>query len=218
MNGYNHLLNRRCFACGLIVATTAPIFGTLARASGSPFCEYSVDGGWGGASRREYITREARPNDPSNIPQVVSRIMDALSFNADFDVFLAEHENNAFATVARGRKILVVDVGFVDRLNRIVGTQWAAISVIAHEIGHHIAGFSGDRHRCELNADYWSGQSLQRLGSARDSAMRAILLVGSDQDTPTHPNKRRRIQIIARGWDDASQGRIDYSFCDACRG
>jgi hypothetical protein len=214
----NHLVNRRCVACGLIVAAAAPVFATVAHASGPPFCEFSVEAGWGGTRRREYIVREARDDDSSGISNVVSRIMGALSFNADFDVYIAEHENNAFATVARGRKILVVDVGFVAGLNQRTGTQWAAISVIAHEIGHHIAGFSGDRHRCELNADYWSGQSLQRLGSGRDPAMRALLLVGNDQDTPTHPNKRRRAQIVARGWDDASQGRIDYSFCDECRG
>ena len=140
-----------------------------------------------------------------------------LSVTAKFNIYIAENEDNAFATVADGQKILVVDVGFLEKLNRLSGTEWGAIQVIAHEIGHHIAGFIADRHRSELNADYWSGQSLQRLGSDRRAATRAIMAVGTENDTPTHPNKHRRAAVIEQGWQDASEGLIDYSFCTACR-
>jgi hypothetical protein len=159
----------------------------------------------------------AESNDKSGIPKVVDKIKDALSIQADFDVYIAEQEDNAFATVANGRKLLVVDVGFLEKLNRRANSDWGAIQVIAHEIGHHIAGFSNDRHRSELNADYWSGQSLQRLGSAKTAATSAILAVGTEFDTPSHPNKNLRATTIERGWDDAKKGRIDYSFCDNCR-
>lgn len=208
---------RRRLASIFISALATPIVNVRAEST-RPFCSYSLRRGWGDTGPQEYITREARRNnDPSGVPQVVDGIMKSLSFNVDFGVFLAEGEDNAFATVAGGRKILVVDVDFVDRLNRMVGTQWAAISVIAHEVGHHIAGFSADRHRSELNADYWSGQALMRLGSSRQSAMKAILTVGTDQDTDTHPNKRTRAATISRGWEDAGSGRVDYTFCDNCR-
>ncbi|TYO68400.1 hypothetical protein FXV83_00785 [Bradyrhizobium hipponense] len=143
--------------------------------------------------------------------------MRTLGFKVDFDIFIAEKEDNAFASVANGHKILVVDVGFVSKMNRVAGTEWGAIQIIAHEVGHHIAGFGGDRHRNELNADYWSGQACQRLGSAKDAAEKAILAVGTDADTPSHPNKRRRADIIGQGWEDAKLGKIDYSFCDNCR-
>src|SRR5207302_1886548 len=83
---------------------------------------------------------------------------------------IAEQEDNAFATIASGRKVLVVDVDFLDQLNRVSRTQWAAIQVIAHEIGHHIAGFLPNPHLSELSADYWSGQALQRLGSSETAA------------------------------------------------
>jgi hypothetical protein len=151
------------------------------------------------------------------VPQVVDQIKRRLSINVTFDIYIAENEDNAFATVANGRKILVVDVGFLEKLNKVARTEWSAISVIAHEVGHHIAGFSANKHRGELNADYWSGQSLRRLGSARDAATSAILAFGTDLDTPSHPNKSRRAAAIERGWDDAAAGRIDYDFCDDCR-
>lgn len=180
-----------------------------------PFCSFSLRYGWS-AERREYVTRRASPNDRSGVPQIVRRIREELSITPDFTILITEQEDNAFATVANGQKILGIDVDFLANLNRQVGTQWAAIQVIAHEVGHYIAGFGSDSHRSELNADYWSGQALSRLGSSRDAATAAILTVGSDVDTSSHPNKRLRASIIGRGWDDARGERIDRSFCISC--
>lgn len=209
-------LSRRCVTCGLAASFVAG-FSIEPALAARPVCLFSVTDGWDGTTTREFITRQARSNDPSGVTDVVDRIMSSMSFKADFDIFIAEHDDNAFATVANGRKLLVVDVGFVKRVNRVAGTEWGAIQVIAHEVGHHIAGFSDDRHRSELNADYWSGQACQRLGSAKEAAQKAILAIGSNADTPTHPNKRRRAEIIGQGWEDAGRGKIDYTFCDGCR-
>jgi len=192
---------------------------SLKGASAYPFCMYSLSRGWSDddSGTGDYITRHAGLNDRSGVPQVVTQIEHALHFHASFEVLIAEQEDNAFATVAKGRKILVIDVDFLDRLNRMSRTRWAAIQVIAHEVGHHIAGFLRDPHVSELNADYWSGQSLQRLGSSLSAATRAILTIGTEYDTPSHPNKYRRRDTIAQGWGDAASNRIDYSFCSGCR-
>lgn len=211
-------LDRRALCFGILCFGLTAIPSPLQAVPGvRPFCRFSLVDGWTDDGPAEYITRKAKPNDVSGIPQVVDRIKNALSIRASLEIYIAEQEDNAFATVANGRKILVVDVGFLQKLNRVSRTEWGAIQVIAHEVGHHIAGFSADRHRGELNADYWSGQSLQRLGSAKAAATAAILAVGTDVDTSSHPSKHRRAQIIGRGWDDAKERRIDYSFCDGCR-
>lgn len=119
--------------------------------------------------------------------------------------------------MAGGRRIVAVDVNFVENINRAARSEWGAIQVIAHEIGHHIAGFSADRHKAELNADYWSGRALHRLGASRSAATSAILAIGSNVDSSSHPSKFRRAAIIEKGWDDSSAGRVDYAFCDDCR-
>lgn len=213
-------MRSRRFACGcLVLGGLSPLIFApqSAHAKTPPFCGFSVKDGWFGKPGSEYVTHRAGPRDKSGVPQVISRILKALSINPEIDVFLAEREDNAFATVAGGRKIIVVDVAFVEKVNRIAKTQWGAIQVIAHELGHHIAGFSDDRHRAELNADYWSGQALQRLGAARAASTKAILAIGSEIDTDTHPSKHRRAPTIEKGWDDALAGKIDYSFCDGCK-
>jgi predicted Zn-dependent protease len=203
----------------------ASVFDSPRRAfsqSALPICRFSRQSGWVATLPQQFIVRRADAEDSSGVPEVVRRITEALSFSAEFDVFISSEENNAFATIAGGKKVLVVDVGFVNWLNRRVGTEWAAISVIAHEIGHHIAGFPQydrreDRHRSEVNADYWSGQALQKLGAARESSLLTILRIGNVSDTSTHPSRLRRAEAIGKGWDDARERRIDYSFCDGCR-
>jgi hypothetical protein len=103
-------------------------------------------------------------------------------------------------------------------VNTTSNNEWAAIQVLAHEVGHHVAGFDTDRHRGELNADYWSGQMLQRLGAAREATTAAInATVRDDTDSPTHPGRSRRVQAIVTGWDHALANHIDYEFCLTCK-
>lgn len=181
-----------------------------------PFCGYSIEDGWLGFAAREYVARRATRKDVSGIPQVIESIEDSFDIAVDFDVLILVDEDNAYATVANGRKVVAADVHFLEHLNSIVGTDWAAIQVLAHEVGHHIAGFHADRHRSELHADYWSGQALQRLGSSEESATAAILRIGTAGDTSSHPNKYDRAEYIKRGWRDAQKGVVDYALCDGC--
>ena len=220
MTNDGYLAGRRrilCSLCATGVLALGPL--ALARSAPRPFCRYSLnDNEWSDTGPHEYVARRATsPTDSSGVPQVVRRINRALSINPDFDILILRGDDNAFAGVAGGRRILGIDVGFLVRLNQHVGTEWSAISIIAHEVGHHIAGFSTSRFRNELNADYWSGHALQRLGSSKRAAARTILAIGTEYDTDTHPNKRDRAAKIRQGWDDASEGRTDYSHCMNCR-
>jgi SepF-like predicted cell division protein (DUF552 family) len=215
MNGFSKILITTIVWCLTSAATQA---GPL------PFCQFSVDGGWSnkpsaGFLNKEssYIVRKASLKDKSGIPEIISKIEKSLSISVPIDVYIAEDEDNASATIMNGKKVIIADVDFLDEINSTSKTEWGAIQVLAHEVGHHIAGFDSDSHRGELNADYWSGQVLQRLGAARSASTRAILAVGTDFDTNSHPAKNKRAKIIAQGWDDAAQDYIDYSFCLDCR-
>ncbi len=211
-------MHRRSVLAAAACAAIFPRDALFAQQRLRPFCRFSIEDGWSTAPPvSQYVTHRAGPNDRSGVPVVVDRIKQVLSFRNPIDILMAQDEDNAMATVAGGKRVLIIDVGFLQKLNRLSGTQWGAIQVIAHEVGHHIAGFTGDRHSAELNADYWSGQALQRLGSSPAAATSAILAVGTDEDTESHPNKRRRAQKILAGWEDARAGRIDYSHCQSCR-
>jgi hypothetical protein len=200
-------------------------FGSFAAYSGFayaqrriPFCCFSLTSGWSDRGGGKILAKEVRNDDPSGIPKVVSRIEQALHFSSKIEVLIVKgKEENAFATVADGRRLLVIDEGFLRGANRKAESDWAAVEIIAHEVGHHIAGFVDDPYACELNADYWSGQTLQRLGSDEAAAKSAILAVGNETDTPSHPNKFARAAVVSAGWQDSKNNVVDYSRCTRCR-
>jgi len=88
-------------------------------------------------------------------------------------------------------------------------STWAPISIMAHEVGHHLNGHTldnrGSRPRIELEADYYSGFILQRLGASFDDARTAMDRLGSPSATTTHPAKHDRLASIASGWTKACE-------------
>lgn len=220
MNGRRVVRGLCCGVGTLLLAVLLLVPWAHAQGTQLPFCRFSLnDHQWSNTGPLEYLAQRVNPgNDSSGLTEVVRKINRSLAIGPAFEILILKGDNNAFAAIANGRRILAIDVGFVDRVNREVGTDWAAISIIAHEVGHHVDGFSpGNSIRRELNADYWSGQVLQRLGASKHAATRAILRIGTDYDSVTHPNKWARAEKISQGWTDASQGRIDYSHCMNCQ-
>jgi hypothetical protein len=82
--------------------------------------------------------------------------------------------------------------------------DWAALSILAHEVGHHLSGHSlrvgGSRPDLELEADRFSGFILYKLGATIDEATAAMNLLSNPNGTITHPSKFLRISAIREGW------------------
>lgn len=185
------------------------------------FCGFNLrDGYYYEEEELQFITREAKPGDKSGIPDVVEEIEKAIGVKASIKVYIAKDEDNCFATIAQGgQRILVADHLFLNRVNDASGTRWAAISVLAHEIGHHIAGFNrrSTALESELDADYWSGYALEKLGANQDASTKCIMHFGTEQDTDSHPNKYSRAETIRKGWKDAKEGTFDKDRCQSCK-
>lgn len=188
-------------------------------AKGGFFCGFSTEvkgGYYSSAQQAQYITERAKAGDRYGIYDVVSEIKAILNIRALIDVYVAEAENNAMATTgAGGRKIIIADYNFLKTVNRDAGTEWAAISILAHELGHHIAGL-GRGLSGELDADYWSGYVLYKLGASKEASIKCIMHFGTEQNTSSHPNKYLRAKTIKQGWDDAANGSYDPARCRDC--
>jgi hypothetical protein len=168
---------------------------------------------------KSYTVRQAGTGDESGIYDVVEEIKKSIRINTPFDVFITADEDNAFATIGEnGKRIILADHMFLVRINKDSGTQWGAISILAHEIGHHIAGFSrySTKLESELDADYWSGYALQKLGASKNASTKAIMKYGTETDTDSHPNKYSRASAIEKGWEDAKKGFFDTDRCEGC--
>ena len=225
-NGYGYCC-RRSFALRLFAGGVMVSVGLSGRAQTgieqvvlNRGCRFSKDG-WSGTGDQVIKATRVRMDNhrhPTGIPQVVVEITEALSIDHEFDIYVSQGQSDAMASPDGDRGMLILDTEFLKDLNRRTGTDWSAIHVIAHEIGHHIAGFSDDLHRNELYADYWSGLILGRLGAPSDEAWRAFgsgILGG--EATRTHPSGSERIKMVRLGWEHARKGTIDFSYCDGCR-
>src|SRR5450432_550427 len=102
------MISRRNFVKLSMGTLAAVCFAEVeASAAGLPFCRFSIRDGWSAAGPEEYISHRAGPKDKSGVPQVVNMIRHTLSVTPTFDILIAKEEDNAFATVAGGKKILV---------------------------------------------------------------------------------------------------------------
>lgn len=205
------------FLCCLIVSATL----SQNNYQNNRFCGFDTKSGFNNTVRRSFYSKTvARSDDKSGIPEVVEKIEKVLKFDVPILIYIAQEEDNCFASIdADGNRILIADYQFLVTVNKTVGTEWAAISVLAHEVGHHIAKMGRHENQVddELDADYWCGQILQRLGASINASIRCIMKYGSDKPTKTHPDKNTRIEMIKKGWKDAADKVIDYTKCDDCK-
>ena len=90
--------------------------------------------------------------------------------------------------------------------------KWAPVTVLAHEIGHHInydiSWYGSFKHPWskELQADYVSGYVMQKLGVSLEDALSAFKTMFSWYGSYTHPDTPRRIDALSLGYLRASQG------------
>ena len=117
---------------------------------------------------------------------------------------------NAEAQIGEdGQRYIFYNSTFMRELGAKTRQFWSQVFVIAHEVGHHIAGhldFAGQNHRVELEADRYAGFILGRMGATHDEALAAIDGIGAGAASATHPPRDQRIQIVSLGWNDGAGG------------
>ena len=145
--------------------------------------------------------------------QIAQQIIDAVGLKPSFEVQPANIENAA-AVVYGGKRYVLYNPTFINNLVKTTGTEWAAISVLAHEIGHHLNGHTvsarGSQPALELEADEFSGFVLRKMGATLAQAQAAMKTLASATASRTHPGQYDRLASIERGWnhaDDQLAGR-----------
>ncbi|RYZ24266.1 MAG: membrane-binding protein [Chitinophagaceae bacterium] len=143
----------------------------------------------------------------SEAPYYVQEIMNTVGLKPNFKVQAARIDNAA-AVVYGGQRYILYNPSFIDQLVGRTGNKWAAVSVLAHEIGHHLDGHTvtsaGSQPELELEADEFSGLVLHRMGASLADAQAAMRTIAADAATRTHPGRSDRLTAIARGWNKVS--------------
>lgn len=145
----------------------------------------------------------------------INNMMDQINWQQNFQVREQNGINNAYATVIRNQRYIVYDNRFLENLDSYAGTKWASISVLAHEVGHHyhnhVLSNTGSSPSKELEADFFSGYVMAKLGASLEQAKAAMSEIASPRASSSHPAKADRLNSIAKGWNDAMGNSIETS-------
>ncbi|MGV3588712.1 MAG: membrane-binding protein [Adhaeribacter sp.] len=139
---------------------------------------------------------------------IIKEIIDVVGLKPRFEVREADVDNAA-AVIYNGQRYILYNRQFVAAVNNAVKTDWAAVSILAHEIGHHLNGHtlsrSGSNPQDELEADEFSGFVLRKMGAGLADAQAAMRLLSDEEGSYTHPGRSSRLASISKGWQSANE-------------
>jgi hypothetical protein len=154
-----------------------------------------------------------RKEIPGDCGSMVERIMQFTGLPQNFDVVEAPVPNAAAVILLdqqqMPRRVIAFNRDFLGVVERATGgNRWAPVSIMAHEIGHHLSGHTitpgGSQPPTELEADKFSGFVLYKMGASLVDAQKAMAtLVAEGPDGATHPGRGKRLGAIQEGWRQA---------------
>lgn len=135
--------------------------------------------------------------------KALEKVMSFAGLEPNF-IIKAANVPNAAAVIQGPQRMILYNQTFMESIQNSTKSDWSKLSILAHEIGHHLQGHTlqagGSRPEIELQADKYSGFILQRMGASLDNAQVAMKMIGSEQGSATHPAKQARLAAIANGW------------------
>ena len=162
-----------------------------------------------------YTLSESKINLKVASEREMEQIKSILSYSGlpiNFDIYSSDIEN-AVAVMIDNKRYIIYDPKLLQYTDENSNSYWTSMSILAHEIGHHLSGHTlnnnDDKLNNELQADKFSGFILYKLGATLIQAQTAINQLGTEQDTDTHPSKYKRMDIIKMGWEEASVQRYE---------
>lgn len=157
---------------------------------------------------------------PEESEKIIDEIMSRLSLSPNFIVKDCPNIANACALIDRTDnavdtvRYILVNHEFLKRINLNAKTDWAAVSVLAHEIAHHLNGHTlsdkGSQPNKELACDEFSGFVLKTLGASLEESLAGMVSMPQSAGSVTHPSTKKRISAIEKGWRNADLVQVKY--------
>ena len=164
-------------------------------------------------------------NDVS-VEKLVVQIVEKFGTKNAFLIIPCDRTPNAKATIDQnGRPYILYNSEFLKSVKSLNFTttsipsnmtNWETISVLAHEIAHHLNYHLVNSHpdatfqSMELEADETTGFILYKLGATLDESQRAMRSASvSIEGSYTHPPRAQRLDAIRKGWEKAENKITD---------
>jgi hypothetical protein len=141
---------------------------------------------------------------------IVGRVAGVVGLKPNFEVLQA-NVPNAAAVIHEQKRYILYSLLFLQKIREQTATDWAGMTILAHEIGHHLNGHTltdgGSRPALELEADTFAGRAVKLMGGTLDQALAAyqpMPVEGSE----THPPKSARLEAVTAGWTAPAQAAV----------
>lgn len=150
----------------------------------------------------------------------VIKIVSYTGLAQNFQIIESAGIPTARAYIKKKQRYIEYNPKFMLRVKDRTKSDWGSISVLAHEIGHHLSGHTLAKRKVnkreenlkeELDADRFSGFILYKMGATLEEAKLALNTVELNSNPETHPPKTERLIAITLGWLDANKLEERYS-------
>lgn len=154
------------------------------------------------------LRAQVRMNEAS-AKEAVYRVTSHSGLAPNFKVVEDGKVRTAVAYIKGRERLIAYNPDFISLIVDSTRTDLAAMSILAHEIAHHLLGHTLDPDAVhpgdELACDLYSGFIMQRLGARLDEAVAAMKVAGDVHGTERHPPRHARVAAIEQGWNEADK-------------
>jgi len=138
---------------------------------------------------------------------MLSEIMNVLGLQPKFELKEAKVDNIE-ASISHRKRYILYNPAFISWINNATKDKWATITLLAHEVGHHLNGHTirkgGSTPILELEADEFAGFVLHKLGASLEQAQAVMTYIAEIKASRTHPGRGSRMAAIENGWNKAA--------------
>lgn len=146
---------------------------------------------------------------PSKAEEVLSWMTDQIGISNNFRLLAGKFSEKVggFAVIRGNHRYIVYDMD-ENFLPPDRNLTWNTVALFAHELGHHVAGHTSthnqSNHATELEADYFAGFIMNKLGASLSVAISSASKL-YPHDTESHPAASKRAVAYKKGWEHAQK-------------
>ena len=156
----------------------------------------------------------------AEVNALVTEMLDRIGAKNRYVIVACPQLENCQATLFQGRPYILYNPDFLGRVKRlsfsnrdlpnVSGKDWETLTVLAHELGHHINNHilnplpGATQHERELEADESAGFMIYLMGGSMAQASQVFTTL-PEQGTYTHPGRVQRISSVRKGWESAQR-------------
>ena len=143
----------------------------------------------------------------SDVREMLQDIIDVTGLQTDINLKEAD-VLNIQASISHRKRYISYNPTYIASLNKMTRNKWAVMTLLAHEVGHHLNGHTirkgGSTPELELEADEFAGFILQKLGATLQESQNVMHYISIAKESRTHPAKNSRLRAIEKGWNKAA--------------